>query len=233
MKTRLTGIILVLLLALPLAASLAQDAPTCAVDVSVVQDLLAQVADAEPEAAVALLAQAQDALLGIQQGCAASGIAVLDQTLNTPDGLISLNYPHGWVVGGYTPSETGGVLFISSSRTAETYLQMAQPEISGSAQAVQVLVGQPETREGDALQSVLADFDELIRSMYTEVSTIETYTLDERNAGTFAFRSAGFDGVIVGIDLGNGRFAVVRGLAAPGGLSGIRAIAEAIAISAQ
>jgi hypothetical protein len=233
MKTRLTGLLLLLLLALPFSALLAQDAPTCAIDVSAAQDLLAQAADAEPEAALPLLAAARDNLLAMQQACAANGIALFDQTFTTPDRMVSLSYPNSWTVGGYTPSETGGVLFISSSLTAQSYLQQREPEISGSEQAVQVLVGQPETRDGDPLQSVLADFDELLRSMYTEVSTIESYTLDGRSAAMLAFRSSGFDGVVVAIDLGGGRFAAVRGLAAPGGLSGIRTVAEQIAISVQ
>ncbi|MEP7292001.1 MAG: hypothetical protein ABI835_09465 [Chloroflexota bacterium] len=223
-----------MLFALPaFAQETTAEAPVCTIEVSGVQDLLTQAAAAEPQAAVGLIVHAREALENIEQDCAAGGIVLLDELFTAPEETFTLSYPHGWMAGAFTPSAAGGVLFISSSPSAEQALQMAEPQIGGSQQAVQVLVGQPETREGDALRNVIADFEELVRSMYSEVSTTEYYTLGEYNAARISYRSSGFDGVIVGVDLGSGRFVVVRGVAAPSGLEGIRVIAEAIATSVR
>lgn len=222
--------LLVLLAALPAAA---QDEPTCAVDVSAAQDLLTQAAAAEPEAALTLLAQARDAILAIEQSCAQAGIILLDQTFTAPENTFTVSYPHGWSVGTVTPSPTGGVVFFASTSDPDSLLQIAEPTLTGGTQAIHLLVGVRSAGETDALAAVLADFEELIRSMYTEVSTVEYYTLEGRNAARLSFRSAGFDGVIVAVDAGEGRFAVARGIAAPGKLEAVRAVAEAMVLSVE
>ncbi len=224
------GMVILLLLGAALPA-VAQDAPLCAVDVSAVQVLLTDAAAAEPEAAVALVAQARDALLAIEQSCADAGVYVLDQQFSTPEGTFTVSYPHGWSVGTVTPSATGGVVFFGSTSDPDGLLQVAEPVISGGEQVVQLLVGVPGADEADPLAAVLKDFEDLIHVMYTEVSTTEYYTLEERSAARISFRSSGFDGIVVALDLGDGRFAVVRGVAAPGRLEAIRGVAEAIALS--
>ena len=205
---------------------------TCTIDLSAVQDLLTQAQGQAGTAALALVVEAREGLLKIEQDCASAGVILLDQSYSAPDASFSVSYPHGWSVGTYTPSETGGVLFLGNSAFADRLLQLQEPQIAPGEQAIQLLVGTPEaTRQGDPLENVISDFESLINALYQDVSTTEYYTLDDRRAARLSFRGGGFDGVVVGIEVGDGRFAVARGIAAAGGLSSITATARSIVAS--
>ncbi len=231
------GLLLSLLIVFPaLAQDAAQteDAPTvCSVDVSGAQALLEQAASASETDAVALIAQARDALQQIEQNCAAAGVVALDQTYAAPDDVFTLSYPHGWTVGTFTPSSTGGVILIGNSPLADRLLQVAEPDILAGEQAVQVLVGAPQTTEDVSLKLVIADFETLIGSLYQNVTATEYYALEGRAAARLTFHAANLDGVVIGVELGGGRYAVVRGVASAGSLTAIQNVVEGIAASIQ
>ncbi len=229
------GLLLSLLIVFPaLAQDVTETTPTaCAVDVSGAQTLLEQAAAADGADAVALIAQARAELLSIEQDCAAAGVVALDQTYAAPDDVFTLNYPHGWTVGTFTASSTGGVILIGNSPLADRLLQVAEPQIAPGEQAVQVLVGAPQTTEAISLQLVIADFEGLIGSLYQDVTTTEYYALEGRAAARLTFHAANLDGVVVGVELGDGRYAVVRGVASSGSLNAIQSIVEGIAASIQ
>ena len=96
--------------------------------------LLEQAAAAEGSDAVALIAEARSALLQIEQDCAAAGVVALDQTYTAPENVFTLDYPHDWTVGTYTPSSTGGIVFIGNSPLADRLLQVAEPQIEAGEQ---------------------------------------------------------------------------------------------------
>jgi hypothetical protein len=229
------GLVLALLIAFP---ALAQDAAQtenasteCNVDVSGAQALLEQAAAASGADAVALIAQARGELQQIEQNCAAAGVVALDQTYTAPDDAFTLSYPDGWTTGTFTPSSTGGVILIGNSPLADRLLQVAEPEIVPGEQAVQVLVGAPQTTENVSLQLVIADFEDLIGSLYQHVTTTEYYALEGRAAARLTFQAANLDGVVIGVELGGGRYAVVRGVASSGSLNAIQSVVEGIAAS--
>ncbi len=229
------GLLLSLLIVFP---ALAQDATestpaACVVDVSGVQTLLEQAAAAEGSDAVALIAEARSALLQIEQDCAAAGVVALDQTYTAPENVFTLDYPHDWTVGTYTPSSTGGIVFIGNSPLADRLLQVAEPQIEAGEQAVQVLVGAPQTAEGVTLQRVLADFEQLVGSLYQDVTPTDYYALAGRPAARLIFRATNLDGVIVGVELGEGRYGVVRGVTNSGNLAALQSTVEAIAASIE
>ncbi len=222
------GLMLALLIVFP---ALAQDAAACPPDLSGVQSLLEQASAAQGEAALALIAEARTQLSSIEQDCAAAGVVALDQIYTAPDDVFTLSYPHGWMVGTFTPSSTGGVLLMGNSPLADRLLQVADPQITAGEQAVQVLVGAPQTTEDVSLQLVIADFEDLIGSLYQDVTTTEYYALEGRAAARLTFHAADLDGMVVGVELGGGRYAVVRGVASSGSLSAIQSVVEAIAAS--
>lgn len=232
----LLGVVLSLLVVFPAFAqdSTEESAPaSCTIDVSAVQTLLSQASEAENTQAVALIAEARAALLQIEQDCAAAGVILLDGTFSASNDTFTLSYPHGWTVGTFTPSDTGGVVLFGNSPVSDRLLQVAEPQIEAGEQAVQVLVGAPQTGGEVSLQSVLADFESLVSSLYQNVSTTEYYALEGRPAAKLSFHADNLDGVIVGVELGEGRYAVLRGVTSSGNLDAIRSTAEAIAASIQ
>lgn len=228
---RVLALLLPLLIAIPAFAQ--ESTATCDLDLSSAIEILQGVESTEGADALALIVSARDQLLAAEQNCAAAGVVLLDQDYTAPDEVFSLSYPHGWSVGTFTPSESGGIVFIGNSPFADRHLQVADPNIRAGEQAVQLLYGAPQSAEEASLEAVIADFEQLIGTLYEDVSTTEYFTLDGRDAARFFFRGATFDGIVVGADLGDGRFVAVRGVAASGRLESLRGVVEAIVASVR
>ena len=224
-------LLLILLIALPASA---QDATpeVCTYDLTPVLDLLTRDAE-DPEQALRHVIDARLALQVIEADCLAAGTVLLDQIYTFHEGTFTLRYPLGWQIGMFSPSETGGVLFMGNTPLADRLLQTAEPVVKEGEMALQVLVGTPVEGEGgeDALQTVLREFEQLIGSLYADRSTTEFFTLDERDAARFAYRGSGFDGMLVVLALEDGRYVAVRGVTSSGSLVGLQAAAEAVAAS--
>ena len=226
-------LLLILLIALPVSAQEATP-EACTFDLSPVLDLLNRDAE-DPETALRHIVDARLALQAIEANCLAAGTVLMDQTYSPDEGTFTLNYPFGWQVGMFSPSETGGVLFLVNTPLADRLLQTAEPRVNAGEMALQVLVGTPVEGEGGegALQTVLREFEQLIGSLYPDRSTTEFFTLDGRDAARFSYRGSGFDGFLVVIALDDGRYVAIRGIASNGNLAGLQTAAEAVAASVE
>lgn len=224
-------LLMILLIALPVSAQ--EVTPkACTYDLTSVLDLLNR--DAEtPEQALRHVIDARLALQVIETQCLAAGTVLLDHTYTPDEGTFTLNYPLGWQVGMFSPSETGGVLFLGNTSLSDRLLQTAEPRVNAGEMALQVLVGRPVEGGEGALQSVLGEFEQLIGSLYPDRSTTDFFTLDGRDAARFSYRGNGFDGFLVVIALDDGRYVAIRGIASTGNLAGLQATAEAVAASVQ
>ncbi|MBK8031065.1 MAG: hypothetical protein IPK17_16575 [Chloroflexi bacterium] len=211
----------------------AQDAATCPGDLTAVIESLN--ADYEtPEDALRALITAREALQAAELNCARAGVVLVEEEYAPAEGTFTLNYPNGWEVGIFSPSETGGVLFLGNTPRAQDYLQVEQPTPEEGAVALQVLIGTPTDRQDvGGLQSVVADFELLLRGLYPDSSTTEFFTLDGREAARMSYRGTAFDGFLVALTMDNGRFVAIRGVTSTGNLDALQAIAQAVAVSTR
>lgn len=199
-----------------------------------------------PEDALRAITAAREALQTVEINCARAGVVLLEETYTSPadstnsagtpvhSQTFTLSYPNGWDIGYFSPSETGGVLFLGNTPTAQRLLQTEQPVLSEGEMALQVLVGTPTDRQdSSALQSVVADFELLLRGLYPDSSVTEYLTLDGREAARFSYRGTSFDGFLVALTLDGGRFVAIRGVTSTGNLDALQSVAQAVAISVQ
>ncbi len=186
-----------------------------------------------PQDALRAITAARAALQAVEINCARGGVVVLDEEYTPPEGTFTLNYPNAWQVGVFSPSETGGVLFLGNTGIAQRLLQAEQPILVQGEMALQVLVGTPTQRDEDALQGIVSDFEVLLRGLYPDSSVTEYYTLDERNAARMSFRGTSFDGILVALTLEGGRFVAVRGVTSTGNLDALQSVAQAVAVSVR
>ncbi len=233
MRKWLLLVVIVLAVALPLSAQEATPADgACPGDLSAV--IAALSADYEtPHDALRAVTAARAALQAAEIACARAGVVLLDETYTPTEGTFTLNYPNGWSVGIFSPSETGGVLFLGNTDIAQRLLQTEQPVLSAGEMALQVLVGTPTQREEEALTAIVGDFELLLRGLYPDSSVTEYFTLDGRPAARMSFRGTTFDGFLVALTLDNGRFVAIRGVTATGNLDALQAVAEAVVISVR
>lgn len=225
--------LLLLALAFPLSAQEATPGvEACPGDLSAVTAALS--ADYEsPQDALRALIAAREALLLAETNCARAGVVLLEQTYAAENGTFTLNYPNGWLPGFFSASETGGILFLGNTAAAQRALQSEQPPMQPGEMALQVLFGTPTDRQGSGLQSVVADFELVLRGVYPDASPTEYFTLDGRDAARFSFRGQTFDGYLVALSLADGRFVAIRGITSPGNLDALQAVANAVITSVR
>ena len=222
--------VMLMVVALPVGA---QETGTCPGDTSAVIGALS--ADYEtPEDALRALITARETLQMLEMNCARAGVILIEEEYTPTEGTFTLNYPNSWEIGVFSPSATGGVLFLGNTPLAQDYLQVEQPTPEEGAMALQVLIGTPTDRQDlGGLQSVVADFELLLRGLYPDSSTTEYFTLDEREAARMSFRGTAFDGFLVALAMDNGRFVAIRGVTSTGNLDALQAVAQAVAVSVR
>ena len=229
-KGWLVLVVMVMMAALPVSA---QDASACPGDTTAV--IAALSADYEtPEDALRALITARETLQALELNCARAGVILVEEEYTPTEGTFTLNYPNSWEIGVFSPSATGGVLFLGNTPLAQDYLQVEQPTPEEGAMALQVLIGTPTDRQDlGGLQSVVADFELLLRGLYPDSSVTEYFTLDERESARMSFRGTTFDGFLVALAMDNGRFVAIRGVTSTGNLDALQAVAQAVAVSVR
>lgn len=225
--------LMLLAVAVPLSAQEATPADgACPGDLSGI--IAALSADYEtPEDALRAITAAREALTAAEVACARAGVILLDETYTPAEGTFTLNYPNGWNAGVFSPSETGGVLFLGNTALAQRHLQTEQPVLSEGEMALQVLLGTPTQRAEEGLQAIIGDFELLLRGLYPDSSVTEYFTLDGRNAARMSYRGDAFDGFLIALTLDNGRYVAIRGVTATGNLDALQAVAQAVAVSVR
>jgi hypothetical protein len=186
-----------------------------------------------PEDALRALLAAREALLLAEINCARAGVILLEEAYTSDNGLLTLNYPNGWQVGFFSSSDTGGILFLGSTSAAQRSLQAEQPALLPGEMALQVLFGTPTERQGGGLESVVADFELLLRGVYPDNSTTEYFTLDGRDAARMSYRGAAFEGYLIVLSLDDGRYAAIRGVTSLGNLDALQAVADAVVVTVR
>lgn len=219
----------VMAFALPVSA---QDA-ACPGDMTAIIEALS--ADYEsPEDALRAIIEARTALQTFETQCARAGVVLLDNAYTPEGGTFTLNYPNGWQEGIFSPSETGGVLFLGNTAFAQRLLQSEQPIPAQGEMGLQILIGTPTDREdASGLQSIVTDFEVLLRGLYPDSSVTEYFTLDGREAARLSFRGQAFDGFLIALALDGGRFVAIRGVTSTGELDALQNVAQAVAVSVR
>lgn len=225
------SLFVLMLLALPTFAQ--DDTATCPANIDAVIDTLSGLDDLAPEEALARVVEARATLQQIELECARAGVVLLTETFTAPEERFTVDYPSGWFVGTYNPTAAGGVLFLGSSPAAERLLQIEQPRIVLGEQALQVVVGLPPEQENTTLETVMSDFLVPLTAIYTDISTTSFYEVGDRTLAQISYRGDGFDGVVIGAEVGDGRFTIVRGVTAGGNLDALTAVAEEVALSVR
>lgn len=249
---------LMLLLIIPLTAQ-AQE-PACDIDIqSVVRTLIeAQTLAAQGKNADALakIAEAQAALDTINTTCSGEAIPIeLTQTFVAPDEVLTFEYPKGWVIGEYdttTVEDTvgGDVIFASSASVFENIDR--QPEewvfdkgdvfayvVVGTAMSVLRDAG---VFDADAGISEETSLEELVSAFQSgllkqnesfSVESAETFSLNDRKAGSFILNSANFSGLVVLVELEQGKFGVTLAIGAKDEAAQTSTYAKVIAASVR
>jgi hypothetical protein len=213
----------------------------CQIDLSTVTATLtraqAAAARGEPEQALALITQADGALNAIEVRCNVPVVVPeveLEETYTSSDASFSVGYPAGWVA---NQSANGGSVTIGTDEEAATTLQTAEPSLNPGQHGVLIVVGAPDAITGNpsiesSLEGVIRTFQSQLAAVYRVRDNPEYFVLDTRPAAQFDFAGAGFDGLMIIVELDeNGQYAVVAGAAATGELDDFRPTITSIAAS--
>lgn len=229
-----------LILLLPVAVS-AQNS-ICQIELSGITATLtraqAAAARGEPDRALALIAQADEALGDIQSRCDLPTTVAeveLEEIFASSDGSFSVSYPLDWAI---TQSEDGNSVVVGTDSAAVDTLQTAEPSLTAGQQGVLIVFGTPAGVTGNqpidpSLDAVIRHFQAQLATLYLMRGSPQYFMLEGRLAAQFDFAGTGFDGLLIVVELAEGRqYAVVAGAAAKGELEAFRSTIESIAASA-
>lgn len=228
-----------LVLMMPFAVS-AQNS-LCQIDLSGVTAALtraqAAAARGEPDQALALIAQADEALDLIESRCDLPAITVevnLEETFISNDGGFSIQYPADWE---RVETPSGTSIVVGTDSTVVETLQTAQPTLEPGQQGALILFGTPAVIAANepidaSLEGVIRYFQAQLASIYLMRSP-QFSLLNGRLVAQFEFAGDGFDGLMIIVEIAEGRqYAVVAGAAAKGELEAFRATIQSMAASA-
>lgn len=237
---RKTFLALGFILAMPFAVS-AQNS-LCQIDLSSVTATLtraqAAAARGEPGQALALIAQADEALNRIESRCDLPTVTAevdVEETFVSEDTGFSIQYPVGWSL---IETASGSSIIIGTDDAAVETLQTASPSLNAEQQGALIVFGSPTVVAGNqpvdaSLEGVSRHFQSTLATFYLVRGSPQYFMLDGRVAAQFEFTGDGFDGLMVIIELEPGRqYAVVAGAAAKGELEAFRATIVSMAASA-
>jgi hypothetical protein len=214
----------------------------CQIDLSSITATLtrAQAAAARGEAdqALALIAQADEALNLIESRCdlpTITAAGTLEETFVSDDASFAIQYPAGWSI---TPSENGSSIVVGTDSAAAETLQTAEPTLNPGQQGVLIVFGTPAVITGNqpvdaSLEGVIRYFQAQLATFYLVRGSPQYFMLNGRLASQFEFTGDGFDGLMIIVELAEGtQYAVVAGAAAKGELEEFRPTIESMAASA-
>jgi len=198
----------------------------------------AAAARGEPDQALALIALADEALSVIESRCnlpIVSSEVELEERFVSGDGGFEIQYPAAWAI---TQSANGNSIVVGTDSAAVDTLQTAEPTLNPGQQGVLIVFGTPAAITGTqpadpSLDAVIRYFQAQLASLYLMRGGPQYFLLEGRLAAQFDFAGTGFDGLMIVVELVEGRqYAVVAGAAAKGELEDFRATVESMAASA-
>lgn len=235
------AIVITCFISLISAAASAQNS-LCQIDLSSVTATLtraqAAAARGEPDQALALIAQADEALSTIESRCDLPTITPeveLEETFTSTDGSFAVQYPAEWSI---TQSANGSSIVVGTDSAAVDTLQTAEPTLTSGQQGVLIVFGTPTVIAGNqpvesSLDGVLRYFQAQLATLYLMRGGPQYFLLDGRLAAQFEFAGTGFDGLMIIVELAEGsQYAVVAGAAAKGELEDFRPTIESMVASA-
>lgn len=166
---------------------------------------------------------------------------------NAPNGAFSFDYPTEWLSSPFVAAPDGisGLISVGSSQAAIDALGAESPVLAASDQAVLIIGGTPAVITNDEIDSggieeILNYYQGVFRSLYTEASEPETFTVNDRRTGRLTVGGEAFDALLIVIELvpsdgvpGQGRYVVLVGTAAKGELPALTPIIESMAASLE
>lgn len=213
----------------------------CQIDLSDVNAILtraqAAAARGDPERALALIQQADEALAAIESRCDLEVVepdVTLEQVYTSPDDTFSVRYPEGWIVGS---SAGGSSVALGTDESAASALEAAEPQMSAGQQGALIVFGTPAEVAGSvaverSLDGIVSHFAAQLAANFLVRSSGEVFILNGHPAASLEFTGQAFDGLIIVVEHGEGRqYAIVAGAAASGEIAEFRETLQAIAAS--
>lgn len=242
MHARVLLFVLLLFMSFPVFAQ--AQGSLCRIDLSSANATLTQAqaaaAAGDLERALGLIQRADQALAAIEARCDLEVVqpdVALEQTY-TGQGGFSVSYPAEWVVGA---SANANSITLGTDEAAANAIQTAEPNLTAGQRGTLVVFGTPAEIAGGAsvertLDGVIDHFASQLATSFLVRNTDHVYVLDGRAAASLDFAGASFDGMMIVIEIVEGReYALVAGAAAKGELADFLPTLQAVAasISAQ
>lgn len=236
------SLILVLILLAALPFSLQAQGSLCQIDLGDVNAMLtraqAAAAGGDPERALALIQQADQALAAVESRCDLQVVepdVELAEVYTAQDSTFSLRYPAEWVVGS---SANANSVTLGTDENAANALQTAEPNLTAGQGGALIVFGTPVQVAGGAttvqrsLDGIIDHFAAQLAASFLVRSERDVYVLNGRAAASLDFTGNAFDGMIIVVEFVEGRqYALVAGAAPSGEIADLEPTLQAISAS--